>query len=344
MNPPRSVLVIRSSAIGDVVMASGLIPAMREAWPHAYIAWLAEPPVVELLQHNPRLDGVLVWRKSEWVELWRRRAFGALWREIRKLRTELRAPEFDLVLDLQGLLKSASLGWLSGARERVGLASREGSGRLMTRVVVPPGGDRRMSSEYRFLAGALQLNSEAFRLDLVPGEVAEKRAGALVSECAPRQGFVALAPFTTRPQKHWFEDRWIDLAARFEQAGLSVIVLGGPEDLQSGERIAAAAGVRSVAGLTKLGESAALIARAALVVGVDTGLTHMGVAQEIPTLALFGSTRPYLDPMFGRARILYEPLPCSPCRRHPTCGGRYDCMRVHSVDGVFRTAMDLVDG
>jgi len=148
MNEPRSVLVIRPSAIGDVVMASGLIPPLRNAWPGARIAWLAEPDVVELLQHNPRLDEVIVWRKSEWLSLWRRRALTSLWREVRALRADLRARDFDLVLDLQGLLKSGVLGWLSGGRERIGLASREGSARLMTRVVVPPGGDRPFSSGY----------------------------------------------------------------------------------------------------------------------------------------------------------------------------------------------------
>jgi len=345
MNAPRSVLVIRTSAIGDVVMASGLIPLLREAWPHAHIAWLAEPGVSDLLQHNPRIDEVILWRKTAWLDLWRRRAYSKLVGEVRGLRTELRTRSFDLVLDLQGLLKSGVLAWLSGARERVGLASREGSARLMTRVVSPPDGDRRMSSEYRFLADALGLRRDRFRLDLVPGDAAEEGAGTLLSERGLSGRFVALAPFTTRPQKHWFEDRWIDLATRFRDLGTPAVVLGGPGDRESGQRIASAAdnGVFNLAGQTPLSVSAALVDRADLLVGVDTGLTHMGIALETPTVALFGSTRPYLDAMGAPARILYEPLPCSPCKRNPTCGGRYDCMRAHSVEAVLRAARELVD-
>lgn len=67
----------------------------------------------------------------------------------------------------------------------------------------------------------------------------------------------------------------------------------------------------------------------------------MGIACEVPTLALFGSTRPYLDPGTPRARVLYHALPCSPCRRRPTCGGRFDCMRAHEVDGVLAAAVAL---
>mgnify|MGYP000098901482 CR=1 FL=1 len=82
----------------------------------------------------------------------------------------------------------------------------------------------------------------------------------------------------------------------------------------------------------------AAIARAGLLIGVDTGLTHMGTALRVPTVALFGSTRPYLDALTTRTAVLYEALPCSPCRRHPTCHGAFDCMRQWSVDRVLAQA------
>ena len=98
----------------------------------------------------------------------------------------------------------------------------------------------------------------------------------------------------------------------------------------------------TVAALLKLDETVAVIADASLLIGVDTGLTHMGTALRIPTVALFGSTRPYRDARSARTVILYEQLPCSPCRRHPTCDGRFDCMAAHTVAGVLAAAQRVL--
>jgi 4-amino-4-deoxy-L-arabinose transferase-like glycosyltransferase len=83
----------------------------------------------------------------------------------------------------------------------------------------------------------------------------------------------------------------------------------------------------------------AAIADAALLIGVDTGLTHIGSALAVPTVALFGSTCPYLDPVAHRSVVLYEKLACSPCRRNPTCDGRFDCMRALEVERVMSEAL-----
>ncbi|MCG7962328.1 MAG: glycosyltransferase family 9 protein, partial [Candidatus Thiodiazotropha taylori] len=82
----------------------------------------------------------------------------------------------------------------------------------------------------------------------------------------------------------------------------------------------------NLVGETSLRQAAALIARGSLVVGVDTGLTHIGIAMNRPTLCLFGSTRPYLDTTHENAQVIYHPRSCSPCKRKPTCQGSFDCM------------------
>ena len=100
-------------------------------------------------------------------------------------------------------------------------------------------------------------------------------------------------------------------------------------------------GLLSAAGQLKLDESVALVARGQLLIGVDTGLTHMGTALRVPTVALFGSTCPYADATAERTQILYDQLPCSPCRRHPTCDGRFDCMRQLTVARVLQAAQHV---
>lgn len=342
---PRRILIVRLSALGDVMMASGLIPALRDRYPDAHIAWLTEPAAAPLIRQHPLLDEVIVWPRQQWQQLWRQRQYRALWQAVRALRHDLRERRFDLALDAQGLLKSGLWAWLSGAPRRVGLRAREGAQWLATERLDPPktGGDLRIGAEYRALARHLGAPDEAFRLDLRFDEDTHRRA---LDELARRKllpPFAVLCPFTTRPQKHWFEDRWAALAERLAMHGITPLLLGGPADRPAAARIAAAApSAIDLTGQLKLDESVALISHAALLVGVDTGLTHAGSAFRIPTVALFGSTRPYQDADSPRTAILYEPLPCSPCRRNPTCGGRFDCMRAHSVDHVFSTAQHLL--
>lgn len=340
----KRILIIRLSAIGDIVMASALIPALRRRWPDAHIAWLAEPAGAELLGDNPRLDEVIIWPRGEWSELWRERRYRTLLERVRRFVSGLRARRFDLALDTQGLLKSGLWAWFSGARERVGLHSREGSALLMTEVLRPPGSDERIGSEYLFLARYLGAETDAFAMDLALGEGCRDQARALLAAEGVGGGYAVIAPFTTRAQKHWPESRWPELARRIRgELGLETVLLGGPDDRAAAGRIAAGVGIHNLAGRARLGASAALVGGARLLVGVDTGLTHMGIALGVPTVALFGSTRPYLDAATPRARVLYHPMACSPCRRRPTCGGAFTCMALHPVEGVLAAARLLLE-
>jgi heptosyltransferase-1 len=342
--PPRSILIVRLGAIGDVVMASGLIPALRARYPEARLAWLTEEPHADLLRHNPRLDRLHLWPRRRWRELRRSGQHRRFWRELRGFVRELRAERYDWVLDLQGLLKSGIWAYASGGKRRVGLGSREGSGLLMTETL-----DRRIDSpligkEYRKLAE--YLGAGAFALDIAVSDSDRVRAAEIVAQAGIVDSYAAIAPYTTRPQKHWFDPRWAELARKLRaERGWPVLLLGGPGDR---ERAAALCGLADgaiidLAGQTSLGLCAALIERARVLVGVDTGLTHLGIALDTPTLALFGSTRPYLETGKPRARVLYQPLACSPCRRHPSCGGTYDCMRLHSADSALAALAPLTE-
>ncbi len=349
---PRRILIVRLSALGDIVMASGLIPALKTRFPDAELSWVCEAGCVPLLKHNPRLKEVIVWPRSEWEALLKAKRYLALWQSVRAFRARLRAERFDLVLDGQGLLKSGLIAWFTGAPRRISIIAREGSHRLMHEVVTPtPGADPVMGSEYRFLARHLGAPQGSFVHDLAVGEAPQTRARHALEEALRARGLdgltarplVVLAPFTTRPQKHWVEPRWAELAQALWDQGLQPVVLGGPADRDAADRIVAELPqVPSLAGALKLDESVALIADAHLLVGVDTGLTHMGSALRVPTLALFGSTRPYLQGPTPLTRVMYDALPCSPCRRRPTCNGDFTCMKQLTVDRVTLQALELL--
>ena len=325
----KRILLVRTSAIGDIVFASPLLHALRRTYPRAHLAWLVEEGLEGLLLPEPGLNQVLRWPKRRWAQLWRQRQLAQLAREVRAFRAMLRGQRFDVALDLQGLLKSGALTRLSGAAQRIGLGSREGSQLLMTRVI-PSGGEiERISSEYLYFAQQLGLDTADFVPRLAVGEQADGEVLAMLDRRGLQAGrYAVFAPFTTRPQKHWFEDAWRGLAALVrEELDLTPVVLGGPGDRVGGARIAAAGAAVDLTGETSLAQAAAVIRRGGLVVGVDTGLTHLGIALARPTIALFGSTRPYLDACRPDARVIWLGMSCSPCRRSPTCSGAFTCLR-----------------
>jgi heptosyltransferase-1 len=210
-----------------------------------------------------------------------------------------------------------------------------------------------MGSEYRYLARYLGAPAGSFVHDLAVGQEPLARAQAALQEAlqpppshspaVADRPLVILAPFTTRPQKHWVESNWSELADRLLAQGLQPVVLGGPADREAAQRIASGRpGVLNFAGRLKLDESVALISKAQLLIGVDTGLTHMGSALRVPTVVLFGSTRPYREGPTPRTRILYDALSCSPCRRRPTCNGAFTCMTQLTVERVEEAAQGLL--
>ncbi|MXW08367.1 MAG: glycosyltransferase family 9 protein [Gammaproteobacteria bacterium] len=371
---PRAILLVRLTARGDVLLASPVIEALRRRYPKAHIAWAVESHARSMIEHHEGLDEIIVWDRAAWKSMIRAGHWGALWRAFRELRARLRAPGFDIALDLQGLLRSGWLAWLSGAPVRIGLGSKEGSWMLMTGTVprhgTAPGST---SQQYPYFADALGLPSEGLGLHLVLSNEEEGFAARFAAEYGLGGGYAALAPFTTRPQKHWFEDRWGEIAGRIRaELGLPVVILGGPADREAARRVAAAgvepmgprratsgvpeegrAGDRNagagappplidLTGRTRLGEAAAVVRHAGLFLGVDTCLSHVSVAFRRPSVLLFGSNIPYRRAPHARARIALELQPCAPCGNRPTCGGAFWCMQALEVDEVFDLAKTVV--
>ena len=334
----KKILVIRTSAIGDVVFASPIAAALRRSHPDAHIAWLVEPGIDALVSHSPFVDECILWQQAELKALWRAGKRLEVFRRLRALRSQLHEKQFDTVLDLQGLLKSGLLAWMTGAPRRIGLGSREGSQWLMTEVVPRGGESERISSEYLHLARHLGLDCGDFMPDLHPAPEAVARALALLAEHGLQPGrYAVFAAFTTRPQKHWFADAWQHLAPLLEQqTGLVPLVLGGPADRNAAAQIVTETpNLINMVGKTNLGEAAALVRHAGALVGVDTGLTHMGIAFSVPTVAIFGSTCPYAVTNRENARVIWLGMSCSPCRRKPTCGGAWTCLRDITAERIM---------
>jgi heptosyltransferase-1 len=337
---------VRLSARGDIVFASPLVRAFRRTHPKAKLIWLAESHVKDLIEHHPELDEVIVVDRNGWKRLWRERRLITLFREVRDLIRELRRREFDLAVDLQGLLRSGIMTYLSGAPVRIGLGSKEGSRALMTHTLSRIEGDRRkIGTEYRFFAGQAELDVGDFRMEVPLAEDDRAWAREKVRDLGLDAGFLVALPFTTTPQKHWREPRWALLIDRVAaELGLPAVILGGPDDREALDRIRGQARTEpiSLVGETTLTQAGAMVEQASLVIGVDTGLSHIAIAFDRPTVTIFGSNIPYTKTPTRRAKVIVNWLECSPCKGNPTCDGAFTCTEMISVDQVVDTAKEVL--
>jgi heptosyltransferase-1 len=336
-------LIVRLGAIGDIVVTTTLLHGLRSAWPDAHIGWLVDSRLSGMLEGLPGLDRVHGWDRSAWSQALRKGHLVGLSRAIAALRRELRGERYDTVLDAQGLLKSSALGLLAGADRRWVLRPLECTA-LLAHDAVPHAARVLPGDEYRDLLRALAApHADEARMELPPAARHHAAAQELLARHDVDQPFVALCPCTTRPQKHWFDERWSALTQSLYSQGLRCVILGGPADRSRAAAICAdaAAGTVSLVGHARLEVSAAILTRARITIGVDTGLTHWSMAQRVPTVVLMGSALPYTRALDGSV-VLREPMSCSPCDRRPTCSGRFDCMRALTVSRVMHEVLTLL--
>lgn len=349
--PPRSVLIVRLSARGDVLFGLPLVRALRRSWPETRITWVVETPAADLVEHDPDLDEVVVWDRRAWKALLRGGRLLDLFREWRALRRQLRDTRAELAIDLQGLLRSSWIARMSGAGVRVAIDPREGAGALATHRFPGERDIDRMGGEARDVGQWLGLAVDPWRYDLALPPRDVKGAADRLRDAGVDAEYVVVVPHTTRPQKHWREERWAPLVdALHERTGLPVVMLGGPGDREATDRIAAdvaSDALVDLVGRTSLGEAAAVVARATIVVGVDTGLTHVAHCFERPTVCLFGPIA-YVVPPTPRARIVrhdeLECVRCMPRGGRPTCGGEWWCMDRIQETEIMSHVDDLLEG
>ncbi len=320
------ILIVRLSALGDTLMSTPVAQALREAFPNAYIGWVVETRCAPVVEGNPFINRVHCWDKTL-------KGFGAIVREIRR-------EGYELALDVQGLLKSALIPWLARIPYRVGFAdAREGASRFLTHPIPPPPPVPFASHRNLQLLSALGIPVDPkrhrlfFPLTDSNRQIAAQKLTSLGIE--PKR-FAVLAPATTRPQKHWIETRWSELAERlWREMNLPSVLLGGRSDLPLLERIAknCKAPLPIICDLS-LKDAVAVIEMASVLVGPDSFPIHAALAVRTPTIALFGPNDPFRFRSEDGILVLDHDLPCRPCRRRPTCGGAFTCMALITVDEV----------
>ncbi len=337
----RRLLIIKPSSLGDIVHALPTVAALRRRWPSAKLAWLVKREWAEVLDGNPDLDEVLA------VDL-SMKGWPAAIRAVR-------AGRFDVVVDLQGLLRSAMLGWMSGAPVRIGFANgREGSPWFYTDHIPVPAASIHAVDRYLLIARALGAEPEkpgpsAFPLPHDAG--AEAKVDALLAAADVQMGtvLVALNPSARWPTKRWPAESFAAVGDRLQQqVGVRVVVVGGVEDRPVGEAVMRAMRTAPIdlAGKTTMKELIALLRRLRLFITNDSGPMHLAAAVGTPVIALFGPTDPARTGPYGAGHtILRSGIPCSPCfSRRCMNAVTMECMTAIHPQQVIESAAKLLKG
>lgn len=308
--PHPRILIVKLSSFGDVLHTLPTLEALRSAFPAARITWLVEAAYAPLLQGHPALDEIWEAPRLHASELLAGANPARLGTLLRRLRTQ----PSDLVIDVQGLLKSAIWVALARSPRKVGYdRTREGSYLALTERVPPFDPEAHAVRRYLNLAHYLGAppSPPRFHLGL--------DAGIDTTRLIPQEtggSLVVLHPGARWASKLWPAASWARLATWLTERGFQVAVTGSRADLPLVAEIIEKIPTQfiNLAGRTSLAELAAILRRARLAVTTDTGAMHLAAALKTPVVALFGPTAPWRTGPFGEGhQVVRLDLACSPC-------------------------------
>ena len=360
----RKILLIKLSAVGDVVHTIPVLNKLRRRYPMAQLDWLVTPAIAELLRHHPAITNIIEFEREAWSTPWRLTPFTSYAR----LAAKLRAAAYDLVVDMHGQFRTAALTLATGAPARIGFdrprasvwdasprkfpeqarkhawqGAREGSWLAYTHHIPVPTLDLHAVDRYLNVGQILGLDGEPADFSFPIPRSAVSRVEALLAEHGAEHGeIVIMAPGTVWETKHWGSDKFAEVARHFLSKDSAVVLIGSQrERVVCEEVVALAPGVIDLAGMTALSELAALIQRSTISITNDSGPMHLAVALDRPVISIFGPTDPvWIGPYRRGDAVLRADLECSPCylRKLKHCHHHHACMRSVSAPAVIERA------
>lgn len=332
----RKILIVKPSSLGDVVHSLPFLNAMKSCFPRAEIHWLIARGLEELVAGHPMIDTYISIHKDTWKKIAETRQTIT---EVTKLFQRLREERYDLVIDLQGLLRSGLLTMATRAPVRVGFReAREGSRLFYNKKV---SGGRNVHAVDRYLKVADALGCEkaplCFPFPLVPdasGRIRELTGGSAE--------YAVIVPGARWQTKIWPAEYFGLLAA---QLPIRTFVVGGAGDTDSAAAVVRASEGKAVslAGKTNLQELISIMRGARLVCSNDSGPMHIAAACRVPVVAIFGPTSPVRTGPYGEGhRIISRNAACAPCFKKK-CADMH-CMNEITVHDVYTHCAAIIEG
>lgn len=338
----RHILIIRFSSIGDIILTSPLIRAVRRQYPEAEISFAVKKEFFDVVKHNPHIDRFFVYDKQ------------AEGKALKALRQEVKATRFDWIIDIHKNFRSLFLKYGSGAALKTSYSKQ-----IFKRTLLVKLGINRYKTikpvYLRYFEAVKKKNivddgqgTEVFVADQMVNAMRERLSddGCLVADRA----LVAVCPGARWATKRWMSEGFQEVARRLVQDHKAfIILLGGKGDAATCQQIHQTLPNDSLnyAGQLSLLESSAMLSFSRIVITNDTGMMHMAQAQKRPVVAIFGCTTKELGyfPIPENSVVVEHALSCRPCThngRHECPKKHYDCMKKITPDQVFEAAETLM--
>lgn len=340
-----NILIVKLSAIGDVIQTLPSLAGLRQLYPDAHITWVVEEAAADLIRNHPDLDDVLISRRKSWSREIKSGRFKEPLKEIRSFFKALRQRQYDLVVDFHGLFKSSVIVFLSRGKRKLGYDSfQELSGLFLNEKISE---DMNKHAVDRYLDFLRYLGGKTDNAEFVlpSDKESEARVHKLLRKYnLEEKKFIAISPVALWETKLWNNEKFARLADLInERLRIKVLFTGGEEksvgkitSMMTTEKI-------NLGGQTSLSELACLFRKAKMVISTDSGPMHLAAAVGTPVVALFGPTDPArTGPYGGGHRVIKAQLPCSPCFLKKCTTKK--CMEDISVEQVFAVVENINKG
>jgi len=323
--PPRKILVIKPSSLGDVVHSLPFLNALRDSFPKAEIHWIIANGLEGLLEGHPMISKLWIINKDSWKQI---KGVRTTIKELSSLFKSLKAEKYDIVIDLQGLLRSGILAKATGAQVRIGFKeAREGSRIFYTHTVK---GGRDVHAVDRYLEMAKFLGCDISEVKF-PFPLFFGSQPSAISHQLPSK-YAVIVPGARWKTKRWPPERFGQLASMLP---VKSIVVGGESEAETADIVVGNSNGNAVstAGNTTLKYLIDIIRNAEFVVTNDSGPMHIAAALNVPVFAIFGPTNPLRTGPYGnRHVVIRRKLKCSPCYKKKC--GNIQCMDMIEVKEV----------
>lgn len=339
-----NILIVKMSAVGDVIHTLPALHALRVHYPKSHISWLVEEDAQGIVLDHPDLDRVLVSRRKTWLKRIGRPGGTATLQEVYRFVRDLRATRYDMIFDFQGLLKSGILVALARGSRKVGfdrgMQHAEESHLFLNERVPPVDMDvHALTRGLILLERSLGIRSPevVYNLSIPSADAAYIENLLEQARIDSARPLVVLHPAAKWDTKLWENWKFSNLADRLiDECDAQVVFTGGKGDIDLVREICSGMTHRGhdFSGRTTLKQLAALCKRADCVISTDTGPMHLAAAVETPVVALFGPTAPWRTGPFGpNHAAIRVGLDCSPCFKR-ACKTR-TCMKKITVTRVM---------
>ncbi len=336
---PKRILIIKPSALGDIILALPALSAMKRSFPGAKISWLVRPEFAPLITGHPYISDIILFNRKRLSKWW---CSPDSFQSLRLLVSQLKVGKFDLVFDFQGLFRTGFFSWVTGSKRRFGMAgARELAHLFYTDKISQDASSIHLVDYYFKMVEAAGAKRGEVEFKLPEDAGAAEKIDKLLKSQGVNAKYAVIVPGAAQVNKQWPIERFAELAGKIsERFGLSIVATGSQGEREYIETLGKR--VINLAGKTSVRELIPLMKMASLVVSNDTGPGHIAAALGVPIVMIFGPTNPARVCPYKRPQCVVAVEPNERGMKADSYEPRHDITHI-TVEQVFEAACEQID-